>query len=163
MKKLVILVIGILLSSCGNGNSTTEVAVAPENRESFTENPYFKSEEFLKEDDFLFNRKRNYEKIKEREYNTIEELLYSFFGGDKEVVDLSMKYAREIIEEAEKETKSKFFLDQTSGSKYIYYTPIDTTGGVTRKIFIWFGGDEKNRPVIKFSKKIDKENRVFLF
>ena len=46
MKKIMIFVLGILfLNGCGNStdNSSNSVAVAPENRESFTENFYYKN------------------------------------------------------------------------------------------------------------------------
>ena len=47
MKKIMFFVLGMLfLSSCGNSssnNSSNSVAVAPESRESFTENFYYKN------------------------------------------------------------------------------------------------------------------------
>ena len=65
MKKIMLFVLGILfLNGCGNStdNSSNSVAVAPENRESFFDNPYFSSDDFKNSYDYerLKNINRTY-------------------------------------------------------------------------------------------------------
>ncbi len=124
MKKIILLVLGmIFLTNCGNnGNSNSDsVAVAPEKRESFTENPYFKSKDFIVDKD-VDEERLNY--VKEHEYNTLKEAIKVRAGVDglKEI----LSYHEDKIKEIENNTKSKFFLGDFDNIICIYFTPADT-------------------------------------
>ena len=123
MKKIILLALGmVFLTNCGNN-----VAVKPENRESFTENPYFKSEEFLS----LKNKEERLQYIKENEYNTfLEALKNTFVWGEGVWEDvLNSKKSMEYVEKIEKIAKSKFVsFIESSGECYIYFTAVDDVG-----------------------------------
>ena len=71
MKKIILLVLGmVFLTSCGNNGNTNRdsVAVAPEKRESFTENPFFTKKE---NKDAFWQEYVPY--VKNHEYNTFLE------------------------------------------------------------------------------------------
>ena len=113
MKKIILLVLGmIFLTNCGNNGNTNSnsVAVAPEKRESFTENPYFKSKDFIVDKD-VDEERLNY--VKEHEYNTLKEAIKVRAGVDG-------------LKEIECNTKSKFFVGEYESILFIYFTPIDT-------------------------------------
>ena len=119
MKKIILLVLGmVFLTNCGDN-----VAVKPENRESFTENPYFKSEEFLA----LKNKEKRLQYIKENEYNTFSEALeHSYIWGDGFLEKvLNMKRNKKYIKEIEKVAKSKFVFVRTDTFLYICFTTIN--------------------------------------
>ena len=119
MKKIILLVLGmVFLTNCGNN-----VAVKPENRESFTENPYFKSEEFLA----LKNKEERLNYVKTHEYNTFSEALeHSYIWGDGFLEEvLNMKRNKKYIKEREKVAKSKFVFVRTDTFLYIYFTTIN--------------------------------------
>lgn len=115
-KKIILLVLGmIFLTNCGDN-----VAVKPENRESFTENPYFKSEEFLS----LKNKEKRLQYIKENEYNTFLEVLkhsYTWGDGTWEKA-LSRNKNKEYIKKIEEVAKSKFTFVRVNVFCYIYFT-----------------------------------------
>ncbi len=93
MKKIILLALGMMfLTNCGNN-----VAVKPENRESFTENPYFKSKDFIVDKD-VDEERLNY--VKEHEYNTLKEAIKERAGveGLKEI----LSYHEDKIKEIEK-------------------------------------------------------------
>lgn len=127
MKKIILLALGMaFLTNCGNNRNanSNNVAVAPENRESFTENPYFKSEDFLSESEGY--KKRTLQNVEKNEYNTFIEAVEKIYDYNCNhcVEELKEKYKNEI-ESFEKNTKSKFYLYVSESDKYIYFTPID--------------------------------------
>ena len=83
MKKIIFFVLGMLfLSSCGN--SSNSVTVAPENRESFLDNPYFSSDDFKNSYDYerlenirIYFENQSVEDYlkKETQYNTFKEAI----------------------------------------------------------------------------------------
>ena len=78
MKKIILLVLGmVFLTNCGNNGINNNVAVAPENRESFTENPYFKSDKFLVEGEKY--RQSCLQNVKKNEYNTFLEAVKEIY------------------------------------------------------------------------------------
>ena len=124
MKKIILLALGmVFLTNCGNNGNTksNSIVVAPEKRESFTENPYLKSKDFIAYKDYDEER-LNY--VKTHEYNTLKEAIKARKGeeGLKEI----LSYHGNKIKEIENNTKSKFFLGEYESSLYIYFTPIDT-------------------------------------
>lgn len=117
MKKVILLALGmVFLTNCGNN-----VAVAPENRESFTENPYFKSSEFLSGE----NHEKKLEAIKEVECNTFLEALEKSFnwrGGTWEDV-LNDKKSMDYVKKIESIAKSKFYSGKRAGGVcYVFFT-----------------------------------------
>lgn len=119
MKKVILLVLGmVFLTNCGNN-----VAVKPENRESFTENPYFKSKEFLS-----LNEKDHEEIlriIKADEHNTfLEALEKTFFWGNGVWEDvLNDKKSMDYVKKIESVAKSKFYSLSSGGGKCrIFFT-----------------------------------------
>lgn len=122
MKKIILLALGMaFLTNCGNKGNANSVAVAPEKRESFTENPYFKSKDFIVSKD-VDEERQNY--VKEHEYNTLKEAIKVRAGVDglKEI----LSYHEDKIKEIECNTKSKFFVAGYESILFIYFTPIDT-------------------------------------
>lgn len=119
MKKIILLVLGmIFLTNCGN-----DVAVKPENRESFTENPYFKSEEFLAFKD----KERKLQFVKKNEYNTFLEALehsYEWGEGVFEEYVLNSKRNMEYVKKIEAVAKSKFVVSKDDSDRYIYFTAV---------------------------------------
>lgn len=127
MKKIILLALGmVFLTNCGNNGNTNSdsVAVAPEKRESFAKNPYFKSEGFLSGSEEY--KKRTLKNVEKNEYNTFVEVVEKMYNDDCNhcVEELKEKYKNEI-ENFEKNTKSKFYLYVGENDKYIYFTPID--------------------------------------
>lgn len=106
MKKIMFFVLGMLfLSSCGNSNDNfiNNVAVAPENRESFFDNPYFSSDDFKNSYDYerlenirIYFENQSVEDYlkKETQYNTFKEAIEKSFNWDKKVL-------KEILEDEE--------------------------------------------------------------
>ena len=136
MKKIVLLAIGITTFLCGcknneeNSNQKEKGFVVPENRESFTENLYFKGKEFLSRED----KENGIEYVKKHEYNTLLEALekrYNKAGAEK-----FYEVQKSKIEEIERMTKSKFYF--VEGKEWFFFTPIDTisVGGKIGKIYI---------------------------
>lgn len=128
MKKILITLasLPLLFGACKNAEKQIKdaYAVAPENRESFTENEYY----------FFFDCDEDYElhpdKVKKNEYSTIKEAYLAVFSEYQWKNDLlNGKYKEENlkhIEEAEKNTKSKFCVYRPKGSGYyIIFTPIN--------------------------------------
>ena len=137
MKKIMFFVLGMLfLSSCSN--SSNSVAVAPENRESFYNNPYFSSDDFKNSYDYerLKNINRTYFENqsvedylkKDPQYNTFEEAIEKSFNWDKKVLKeiLEDEENVEYIKKIEKIAKSKFILVKSLGSPLIliYFTAV---------------------------------------
>ena len=122
MKKIIFFVLGMLfLSSCGNGNDNfiTNVAVAPENRESFLDNPYFSSDDFKNSYDYerlenirIYFENQSVEDYlkKKTQYNTFEEAIEKSFNWNKKVLKeiLEDEENVEYIKKIEKIAKSKF-------------------------------------------------------
>ena len=103
MKKVILLALGmVFLTNCGNN-----VAVKPENRESFTENPYFKSSEFLSQE----NHEKTLYIIKEMECNTFLEALEKTFNWGDGVWEkvLNDKKSMDYVKKIESVAKSKFY------------------------------------------------------
>jgi lipoprotein len=125
MKKIMFFVLGMLfLSSCGN-NSSNSVAVAPEKRESIAKNPILiSSRKILEEKEINF--------IKECEYNSLKEALLSRSNSYNYQQKILTGDNEKYIKEAERETKSKFYVYDDN----IYYTPIDPSKGGVGKITI---------------------------
>lgn len=123
MKKIIFFVLGMLfLSSCGN--SSNSVTVAPENRESFLDNPYFSSDDFKNSYDYerlenirIYFENQSVEDYlkKETQYNTFKEAIEKSFNWDKKVLKeiLEDEENVEYIKKIEKIAKSKFFLVKT--------------------------------------------------
>jgi lipoprotein len=140
MKKIIFFVLGMLfLSSCGNGNDNfiTNVAVAPENRESFLDNPYFSSDDFKNSYDYerlenirIYFENQSVEDYlkKKTQYNTFKEAIEKSFNWDKKVLKeiLEDEENVESIKKIEKIAKSKFFLVKETGSPLIliYFTAV---------------------------------------
>jgi len=141
MKKIIFFVLGMLfLNSCGNSNDNfiNNVAVAPENRESFFDNPYFSSDDFKNSYDYerLKNINRTYFENqsvedylkKETQYNTFEEAIEKSFNWNKKVLKeiLEDEENVEYIKKIEKIAKSKFILVKSLGSPLIliYFTAV---------------------------------------
>nr|WP_311457159.1 hypothetical protein [uncultured Capnocytophaga sp.] len=135
MKKIMFFVLGILfLSGCGNSsnNSNNSVAVAPENRESFTENIILKNSSIEKDE-----KRVGY--VKANEFNTLKEAILSLstsYNFQQEVLNGDNE---KYIKEAEAETKSKFYVynSRTLSSYLIYYTPINNSKGKIGEITIY--------------------------
>lgn len=133
MKKIIFFVLGMLfLSSCSNS-----VAVAPENRESFYNNPYFSSDDFKNSYDYerlenirIYFENQSVEDYlkKETQYNTFKEAIEKSFNWDKKVLKeiLEDEENVEYIKKIEKIAKSKFFLVKETGSPLIliYFTAV---------------------------------------
>lgn len=112
MKKIILLALGmVFLTNCGDN-----VAVKPENRESFTENIYFsrmKGEE----------KEKAIEYVKKHEYNTLLEAFEKRYN--KKSAEKLYEMQKNKIKEVEKMTKSKFYF--VEGEEWFFFTPIDTT------------------------------------
>jgi hypothetical protein len=122
MKKIILLVLGmVFLTNCGDN-----VAVKPENRESFTENPYFKSEEFLNQED----HEETLKLIKDGEKNSFLEALKNTFDWGKGMWEnvINDKENMEYVEKIEKIAKSKFISVRRGGGEcYILFTAVDNS------------------------------------
>ena len=124
MKKIILLVLGmVFLTNCGNS-----VAVKPENRESFTENPCLRD---------MRNSGGEQENIilqemREKESNTLSEAIEKKYNKDVSQKILSIQ--DEKIKEIEKITKSKFCYY----NYFFYFTPIDSSAvkGRVGKVYI---------------------------
>ena len=133
MKKIIFFVLGMLfLSSCSNS-----VAVAPENRESFYNNPYFSSDDFKNSYDYerlenirIYFENQSVEDYlkKKTQYNTFKEAIEKSFNWDKKVLKeiLEDEENVEYIKKIEKIAKSKFILGKETGSPLIliYFTAV---------------------------------------
>jgi lipoprotein len=133
MKKIIFFVLGMLfLSSCSNS-----VAVAPENRESFYNNPYFSSDDFKNSYDYerlenirIYFENQSVEDYlkKKTQYNTFKEAIEKSFNWDKKVLKeiLEDEENVEYIKKIEKIAKSKFILVKETGSPLIliYFTAV---------------------------------------
>lgn len=123
-KKIILLVLGmVFLTNCGDS-----VAVKPENRESFTENPCLKDmRNSGGEQDKIILRE-----IRELECNTLSEAIIKKYNEDtsKKILDIQA----EKIKEIEKITKSKFCYYNYS----FHFTPIDSSAvkGRVGKVYI---------------------------
>ncbi|WGU68099.1 hypothetical protein QIU18_01480 [Capnocytophaga canimorsus] len=124
----------LFLISCNGGGGGTAVAVAPENRESFTENMYFKSPDFKK----FSPVEGMISEIKKNEFATLKEAIASISSESR--YNEILKNHKDNITKVEKITKSKFFVYD---HRHIYFTPIDTnvlkgniTKGYVGKIYI---------------------------
>ena len=119
MKKIILLVLGMVFLTNCEGN----VAVKPENRESFTENPYFKSEKFLA----FKNKEERLNYIKTHEYNTFLEALKNTFDWGEGTWEkmVNKEKNKKYINEIERMTKSKFYSIIGDTFCYIYFTSID--------------------------------------
>lgn len=136
MKKIIFFVLGMLfLSSCSN--SSNSVAVAPENRESFLDNPYFSSDDFKNSYDYerlenirIYFKNQSVEDYlkKETQYNTFEEAIEKSFNWNKKVLKeiLEDEENVEYIKKIEKIAKSKFILVKSFDSpiNLIYFTAV---------------------------------------
>lgn len=158
MKKIMFFVLGMLfLSSCGNSssnNSSNSVAVAPESRESFTENFYYKNLPFK---DFPVKYKeKDLAYIKANEFNTLKEAILSLSSSYNFQQEVLKGDNEKRITEAEAETKSKFYVynDPDMSSYLIYYTPINNSKGEIGKITIYNRKIEldwnNNKPLIPY-------------
>ena len=135
MKKVILLALGmVFLTNCGNN-----VAVKPENRESFTENPYFKSSEFLSQE----NHEKTLYIIKEMECNTFLEALEKTFnwgdGGWEKV--LNDKKSMDYVKKIESVAKSKFYSRTSGGGKCLIFFTAEEGSKV-------FGKAGKNNMVV---------------
>ena len=158
MKKIMLFVLGILfLNGCGNStdNSSNSVAVAPENRESFTENFYYKNLPFKDFSVKYKEKKLGY--IKANEFNTLKEAILSLSSSYNFQQEVLKGDNEKYIAEAEAETKSKFYVyNNPNLSRYfIYYTPINSSKGeigvitiYKRKIELDWNNDEPLIPYI---------------
>ncbi|CEN52480.1 exported hypothetical protein [Capnocytophaga canimorsus] len=124
----------LFLISCSGSGGGTAVAVAPENRESFTENMYFKSLDPEKE----YNFEGVINEVKKKEFKTLIEAIASISSESR--YNEILKNHKDNITKVEKITKSKFFVYD---HRHIYFTPIDTnvlkgniTKGYVGKIYI---------------------------
>ena len=124
MKKIILLALGmVFLTNCGNN-----VAVKPENRESFIENPCLAGMRNSKdEQDKIILRE-----IRELECNTLSEAIIKKYNEDtsKKILDIQA----EKIKEIEKITKSTFcYYNYT-----FHFTPIDSSAvkGRVGKVYI---------------------------
>ena len=124
MKKIILLALGmVFLTNCGNN-----VAVKPENRESFIENPCLAGMRNSKdEQDKIILRE-----IRELECNTLSEAIVKKYNEDtsKKILDIQA----EKIKEIEKITKSTFCYY----NYFFYFTPIDSSSvkGRVGKVYI---------------------------
>ena len=124
MKKIILLALGmVFLTNCGNN-----VAVKPENRESFIENPCLAGMRNSKdEQDKIILRE-----IRELECNTLSEAIIKKYNEDtsKKILDIQA----EKIKEIEKITKSTFCYY----NYFFYFTPIDSSSvkGRVGKVYI---------------------------
>lgn len=110
MKKIILLALGmVFLTNCGNN-----VAVKPENRESFTENPFFTKKE---NKDAFWQEYVPY--VKNHEYNTFLEA-FEKRCGSKETTEKLYKLHKKEIENVEKEISSKVYF--VEGDSYYYFT-----------------------------------------
>ena len=140
MKKIIFFVLGMLfLSSCGNStdNSSNSVAVTPENRESFFDNPYFSSDDFKNSYDYgifeginrtYFENQSVEDYLKKKtQYNTFKEAIEKSYNWDKKVLKeiLDNEKNVEYIKKIEKIAKSKFTLVKIGTStSLIYFTAV---------------------------------------
>lgn len=124
-------IIAILLVTiaCSNSNSKSN-AISAEKRKSFSENIMYKT--LKKYDEFAFVDKE--EDFKKNEYQNIEELLDDNYPTWREKLDTEWyqgekKITKNIIDEAENITSSKFFLQRREGySDNILFTPKENSG-----------------------------------
>lgn len=153
MKKIMFFVLGMLfLSSCGNSsnNSNNSVAVAPENRESFTENIILKNSSIKKDE-----KRVGY--VKANEFNTLKEAILSLSSSYNFQQEVLKGDNEKRITEAEAETKSKFYVynDPDMSSYLIYYTPINNSKGEIGKITIYKRKIEldwnNNEPIVPYN------------
>lgn len=157
MKKIMFFVLGMLfLSSCGNStdNSSNSVAVAPESRESFTENFYYKNLPFR---DFPVKYKeKDLAYIKANEFNTLKEAILSLSSSYNFQQEILKGDNQKRIAEAEENSKSKFYVykSPTLSSYLIYYTPINNSKGEIGEITIYKRKIEldwnNNKPLIPY-------------
>lgn len=154
MKKIMFFVLGMLfLSSCGNSssnNSSNSVAVAPESRESFTENIILKNGSIKKDE-----KRVGY--VKANEFNTLKEAILSLSSSYNFQQEVLKGDNEKRITEAEAETKSKFYVynDPDMSSYLIYYTPINNSKGEIGKITIYKRKIEldwnNNEPIVPYN------------
>lgn len=154
MKKIMFFVLGMLfLSSCGNSssnNSSNSVAVAPESRESFTENIILKNSSIKKDE-----KRVGY--VKANEFNTLKEAILSLSSSYNFQQEVLKGDNEKRITEAEAETKSKFYVynDPDMSSYLIYYTPINNSKGEIGKITIYKRKIEldwnNNEPIVPYN------------
>ena len=114
MKKIILLVLGmVFLTNCGNKGNANSVVVAPEKRESFTEN---------KNVQIGINglTEKSIKYIKEHECSTFLEAFEKRY--DKESAEKLWNIHKDKIREVEKLTKSKFYFYDN----WYFFTPIDT-------------------------------------
>ena len=124
MKKIILLVLGmVFLTNCGNS-----VAVKPENRESFTENPCLRDMRNIggEQENIIL------QEMREKESNTLSEAIEKKYNKDVSQKILSIQ--DEKIKEIEKITKSKFCYY----NYFFYFTPIDSSAvkGRVGKVYI---------------------------
>lgn len=119
------LTIGILslglFTACENKN---EYTVAPEDRESFSENVYFKYDPEKKSKVSIEWIESHKEIVKKNEYNTFDDAIAAVCGENK--YQAIIKAQKEEIKKVERMTKSKFYIYNDSGKLWIYFTPIDS-------------------------------------
>lgn len=119
IKQISIIVWGLFICACSNTN-TSNIALNNQ-RESFSNTTVAK---LFKQYDFYKIPEK--EQISKNEYATIEELLKNLFpnGGWEKFI----KNSKEDIEEAEKISKTKFFLYKDSRSERIYFATENSIG-----------------------------------
>ena len=143
MKKIMFFVLGMwFLSSCENSssnNSSNSVAVAPESRESFTENFYYKNLPFK---DFPAKYKeKELGYIKANEFNTLKEAILSLsssYNFQQEVLKGDNE-KRAIAEQSYITRIRKIQYYKTLPEGISYDCEVDTRGGIdVRTIKYWF-------------------------
>lgn len=118
IKQISIIVWGLFICACSNTN-TSNIALNNQ-RESFSNTTVAKL--FKKYDFYKIPEK---EQISKNEYATIEELLKNLYPNRWEKV---IENSKEDIEEAEKISKTKFFLYKDSRSERIYFATGNSIG-----------------------------------
>ena len=133
VKKISFLMVSILfVISCNNSNSTRANKPSSEPKESFSESVMVK----LFKSCFFYDFPNTKETILKNEYESIDELMSNTFKNWKtlkkgEFDPERAEKVKNTIEEAEKMSKSKFFLQRggiSDEAEFIYFTPKEDMG-----------------------------------
>ena len=167
VKKISFLMVSILfVISCNNSNSTRANKPSSEPKESFSESVMVK----LFKSCFFYDFPNTKETILKNEYESIDELMSNTFKNWKTLKkgEFDPERAEEVkntIEEAEKMSKSKFFLQRggiSDEAEFIYFTPKEDIGYDTCVIRLGIGFTQLSTEIEKISLK-DFEAKTSLY
>jgi len=158
VKKISFLMVSILfVISCNNSNSTRANKPSSEPKESFSESVMVK----LFKSCFFYDFPNTKETILKNEYESIDELMSNTFKNWKTLKkgEFDPERAEEVkntIEEAEKMSKSRFFLQRggiSDEAEFIYFTPKEDIGYDMCVIRLGIGFTQLSTEIEKISLK----------